>query len=63
MKKENKAIPLITCECGYNNQPNNVKRYGTCRGCGKVLDNKSKFEYEMVCKLHMWRNKKRGERI
>ena len=28
MKKENKAIPLITCECGYNNQPNNIKKYG-----------------------------------
>ena len=63
MKKEKVKIEFITCECGYNNQPNNIKKYGSCRRCGKVLDPKAKFEYEMVCKLHLWRNKKRGERI
>lgn len=56
--KENK-IELINCSCGYHNQPDNVKRYGTCRGCGKVLDKKAKFDYEMFCKLHRWRKKRR----
>ena len=44
MKKEKVKIEFVTCECGYNNQTNNVKRYGTCRGCRKVLDAKAKFE-------------------
>lgn len=63
MKKRQKIIPLVTCECGYNNQPHNIKKYGVCKGCGKVLDKKAKFDYEMFCKLHLWRNKKRGEMI
>lgn len=49
----------IICECGYHNPINNVQKYGTCRGCGKVLDKKAKFEYEMYCKLHLWKNKKK----
>ena len=56
--KENK-IELVDCSCGYHNQPDNVKRYGTCRGCGKILDKKAKFDYEMFCKLHRWRKKRR----
>jgi len=48
----------IKCECGYCNHKDNVKRYGTCRGCGKVLDKKAKFNYEMYTKLRLWR--KRG---
>ena len=63
MKKEKVKIEFVTCDCGYNNHPDNIKKYGSCRRCGKVLDPKAKFEYEMVCKLHLWRNKKRGERI
>lgn len=63
MKKEEARVEFVTCDCGYNNQPYNVEKYGTCRGCGKVLDAKAKFEYEMVCKLRLWRNKRRGKRI
>ena len=63
MKKEKVKIEFVTCECGYNNQPCNVEKYGTCRYCGKVLDAKAKFEYEMYCRLHLWKNKKRGERV
>lgn len=57
MKKDKKLIPLVTCVCGYNNQPENVARYGTCRGCGEVLDKKAKFNYEMYSKLRLWRKK------
>ena len=63
MKKDEKIIEFVKCECGYNNLPENVKKYGTCRRCNKVLDEKAKFEYEMVCRLRLWRKKKRGERI
>lgn len=59
MKKDKKRFELVICECGYNNQPWNVKKYGTCTRCRKVLDKKAKFDYEMICKLKLWRNKKR----
>jgi predicted Zn-ribbon and HTH transcriptional regulator len=61
MKKDKKIIPLVVCECGYNNQPENIQKYGTCRRCGKVLDKKAKFDYEMICKLRLWRGKRHGE--
>lgn len=61
--KKNKELPLVKCECGYNNQKANVDRYGTCRGCGKILNKKAKFDYEMFCKLRMWRGHKHGERV
>ena len=55
MKKHKKGtLNLITCECGYNNQPGNVARWGTCTGCGAVLDKKAKFDYEMYNKLRLW---------
>ena len=59
-----KELPNVKCSiCGYQNKAGNVSKYGTCKLYGSVLDAKAKFEYEMFCKLHMWRNKKRGERI
>lgn len=58
MKKDKKLVELVTCKCGYNNQPENVARYGTCRGCGAVLDSKAKFNYEMYNKLRLWRKRK-----
>ncbi len=57
-KKKKKFLPLITCECGYNNQLENVAKYGTCRLCGKVLDEKAKFNREMYIRLRLWRDKK-----
>lgn len=62
-KKKEKYLELVTCECGYNNQPYNIERYGTCTRCGKVLNKKAKFDYEMFCKLRMWRGHKDGERV
>lgn len=56
MKNRNKDIlNNVICECGYQNHKENVDRYGTCRGCGKVLDSKAKFDYEMYVKLRLWR--------
>ena len=43
-----KQMGLIMCDnCGYCNQPFNVKKYGTCTCCDKVLNPKVKFFYEM----------------
>ena len=57
-KKEIKDLGNIKCECGYQNHVENIKKYGTCRLCGKTLDPKAKFEYEMFVKLRLWRDKK-----
>ena len=49
---------LIKCPyCGYNNKKYNVKHWGTCTKCRKVLDKKEKFKMEMYKKLMMWRKK------
>ena len=48
----------IVCECGYSNKKENVKRYGTCTRCRKVLDKKAKYMYEMYTRLRLWRRKK-----
>lgn len=58
MKEKEKHIKFVTCECGYNNQPGNVAKYGTCRLCGKVLDGKVKYKREMYHRLKLWRYKK-----
>lgn len=59
--KHNKQTDDFTkgtkCECGYFNQYSNVQRYGTCKLCGKTLDEKAKYKYEMYCRLKMWRKK------
>ena len=56
---KNKIKPLdnIKCECGYQNHKENVERYGTCKLCGKVLDKKAKYRYEMYNRLRLWRKK------
>ena len=56
--KKYKDLGNIKCECGYQNHKENVERYGTCRGCGKVLDPQAKFKYEMYTKLRLWRKPK-----
>ena len=57
--KEYKQLTWIVCpRCGYNNKEENVRRYGTCTGCRHTLDGKSKFEYEMSCRLKLWKGKK-----
>lgn len=58
MKKNEKWVEHIVCECGYKNQPNNVKIYGTCTRCKKVLDEQAKFRHDMYNKLRLWRGKR-----
>lgn len=56
-KKDKPALRNIKCECGYQNHEINVKRYGTCTGCGKVLDERVYFKRQMNKKLRLWRGK------
>lgn len=53
--KKVKELDNVKCECGYCNHKANVERYGTCKLCGKVLDPKAKYNYEMYVKLRRWR--------
>lgn len=55
MRKKVKDLGNIKCECGYQNHKENVERYGTCKGCGKTLDAKAKYRYEMYVKIRLWR--------
>lgn len=56
-KKNNGFEDGTLCKCGYFNQKFNIDRYGTCKGCGEVLDPKAKYKYEMFCRLKLWRKK------
>lgn len=48
----------VICEnCGYQNHKENVKLYGTCRGCGRILDPQAKMKYEMYVRLRLWRKR------
>lgn len=57
MRRKVKDMGNIKCECGYENHKENVIRYGTCRFCGKILDSKANFNYQMYTKLRLWRKK------
>ena len=58
--KDYKTFYWVVCPyCGYNNKKENVKRYGTCTGCRKTIDEKAKYDYEMTCRLRLWRGRKR----
>lgn len=56
-KKRKDFLNNIICECGYQNHKDMIDKYGTCRLCGKVLDQKAKYRWEMYNKLHLWRKK------
>ena len=53
--KNKRYTEHVKCECGYNNLPENVKQYGTCTKCGKVLDGKAKFRRGMYHRLRLWK--------
>ena len=57
MKDKSGLDNIIWPECKYNNHKDAIVRYGTCKGCGKVLDKKAKYNYEMFCRLRLWRKK------
>ena len=56
-KDENieEKLGIMKCECGYYNHLDKIKIYGTCKLCGKVLDKKAKYNYEMNKRLKLWR--------
>lgn len=56
-KKDDSFLRGTKCKCGYFNQEEHVKRYGTCKYCSAVLDAKAKYKYEMFCRLKLWRKK------
>ena len=58
MKNKERKIWIVCPKCKYHNQKELVDRFGTCKFCNKVLDEKAKFKYEMFTKLRLWRNKK-----
>lgn len=58
MRKFDKPLDNVKCECGYCNKKYWVNIYATCKLCGKVLDDRAKFKYEMNKKLKLWRGKK-----
>ena len=58
-EKSAEALGLTICpKCGYCNQKFNVNTYGTCTGCGHVLDKKIKMFYEIKKKANIKRIKK-----
>lgn len=57
MKKKVKLENYDCPYCGYSNLKKNYEVYGTCTRCGKVLNEKAKFKYEMNKKLRLWRGK------
>ena len=63
MSKEEFYSQFVICECGYHNKKNQIKKYGTCNFCGKVLDPRAKLEYEIVCRCRLWKDKKRHKSI
>ena len=59
MRKKKEHLDNIKCECGYCNKKDMIAVYGTCKYCGKVLDDRAKYKYEMRRKLQLWRGKKK----
>ena len=41
---------FVVCSCGYNNNIKNIKIYGTCLKCKKILDNKAYFKRQIFLK-------------
>lgn len=58
MEKKEIINKNIKCECGYQNHPENIQKYGNCRGCGKIIDERAHYKYEMFKRLNLWRYNK-----
>lgn len=53
-KKKKKPLNNVYCpDCGYANARYNYLSYGTCTRCGKVLNEKTKFMYEIKSRLRI----------
>lgn len=46
---------FIKCECGYHNKKDMINVYGSCHLCGKILDKKAYFNWQIKSRM---RNKK-----
>lgn len=53
--REKDILSNVICSCGYQNHKENIDKFGTCKLCGKVLNKKAKYRYEMYVKLRLWR--------
>lgn len=52
-------LGLIICpKCGYCNRKFNVENFGTCTGCGYVIDKRIKMFYEIRKKTNIKKVKK-----
>lgn len=59
-----KDLGMIYCDnCGYCNHKEMVDKYGICKGCGRVLNPKAKYDYEMMSRLHLWSKRGIGNRF
>lgn len=55
-RSKNYVDTNVKCSiCGYANLKHNAEMYGTCTGCGAVLDPKAKFKHDMYKELRLWR--------
>lgn len=48
---------IIICDCGYNNHKEAIDIYGSCIMCGKILDDRAYFRYQLKKKLKPWKGK------
>ena len=61
-KKFIEDLKLVQCpKCGYQNRQDSYYLYGTCTGCGYVLNEQNKFRHDMYNKLKLWRKDKKDE--
>ncbi len=62
-RKKKKDFDNVICKkCGYQNKKHYALYFGTCLCCGNIIDDKSKFIYELKGKLGLWRKEKKDER-
>lgn len=57
MIKQHKNINIKCPCCKYENHKEMIGLYGTCKLCGKVLDKKAKYKYEIYKRLNLWRKR------
>ncbi len=51
VSKEKLMQDFITCDkCGYNNKKERFEAFGTCLGCGKILDERVYFKAQLIRK-------------
>ena len=63
-KKNEETLKLLNntkCPvCGYYNKNIFAKKYGKCRRCLTVIDERADFKYNMIIKLHLFKKGQAG---